>query len=161
MRGSGGTATPAVQVVQPAVKVQKMTPADDPEAYLNAFEQTATITSWPEELWAASLIPCLMGPAQQVVDMLPAIEVGGYPPEFEAINLNHPHLMAQHIRATCKSRLHPEVLSKDQIVKARMFEHYTAIFPFKPPNRVLFHQLVTLEEAIMFMEAYASAEASL
>lgn len=39
--GNGGM-IPASQAVQPAVKVKKMNLADDPEAYLNAFECTVT-----------------------------------------------------------------------------------------------------------------------
>lgn len=42
-----------------------------------------------------------------------------------------------------------------------MIEQYTAIFPFKPKNWVIFHQPSTLEEAISLMEACASFEAGL
>lgn len=40
-----------------------MTPADNPEAYLNAFEWMAMTVGWERSKWAAVLIPCLLGPA--------------------------------------------------------------------------------------------------
>lgn len=62
--------------------------------------------------------------------------------------------MGQRIWVSCLRWLHPEALTKEQIVEAVMVEHYTAIFPFKPKNWVLYHQLRTLEEAITLMEVY-------
>lgn len=54
MRGSG-------QPTSPVVKVQKMMPADDPEACLNTFEHTATAAVWAPQQWAVVLIPYLNG----------------------------------------------------------------------------------------------------
>lgn len=67
-RRMGGSASPLRCMVQPAVKVQKMTPADNPEAFLNSFEHTTTAAGWPEDQCAAILILCLVGLAQQAVD---------------------------------------------------------------------------------------------
>lgn len=50
-----------------------MTPADDPEAYLNIFERTMMAVGWAPDQWAAVLISYLIRPAQQVVHtLLPA-----------------------------------------------------------------------------------------
>lgn len=62
----------------PVVKVQKMTPADGPEAYLNIFKRMATAAGWAPEQWVAVLIPCLIGPVQQVVDMLLSADLNDY-----------------------------------------------------------------------------------
>lgn len=44
-----GLATnPAGCLIQPMVVVQKMTPAEDPEAFLNTFERTEAEAGWPE-----------------------------------------------------------------------------------------------------------------
>lgn len=42
-----------------------------------------------------------------------------------------------------------------------LVEHFTATLPFKPKNWVLCHQPQSLEEAVMLMEAYGSAEVGL
>lgn len=62
-RGEGELAGGARQV-QPIVRVQKMTAADDPEEFLNAFECTAMVAGWPQDQWVLILIPCLIGSAQ-------------------------------------------------------------------------------------------------
>lgn len=65
--------------------MQKMTPTDDPKAYLNAFECMATLAGWAQAQWAAVLIPCLIEPAQQAVDTLPATDLNDYPKVRAAI----------------------------------------------------------------------------
>lgn len=40
-----------------AIKVQKMTANDAPEASLNAFESITCTARWPEDHWVAILIP--------------------------------------------------------------------------------------------------------
>lgn len=45
--------------VQP--KLLKMTPEDDPEAFLVMFERMAEVAAWPPEVWAIKLAPCLTG----------------------------------------------------------------------------------------------------
>lgn len=62
-----------------------MTKADDPEAFINAFERTASAAGWPEFQWAMVLISCLIGAAQQAVDTLPTKDLGDYKKVSEAI----------------------------------------------------------------------------
>lgn len=66
------------QPTTPLVKVQKMMPEDDLEAFLNTFESTATAAGWAHHQWAAVLIPCLIGPAQQAMDTLPPANLTEY-----------------------------------------------------------------------------------
>lgn len=115
----GGTGTPG-RTVQPALKVQKMMPADDLEAFLNAFASEAASLS--EMQWMAVLIPCLVGSAAQAMNMLPAGEVMDYKTVWAAIlntlNLSpeaywrwlrdlefgldyHPQFIGHRIQATC------------------------------------------------------------
>lgn len=54
--------------VQLNIKVPKMTPPDDLEAFIHAVEHTAVATDWPKRYWVAVLLPCLIGPVQQAVD---------------------------------------------------------------------------------------------
>lgn len=61
-----GTYVPTVAMSLPqqlssvpsGIQAQKMTPNDDPEAYLNAFDRTAIAVGWPAQQWSARLIPC-------------------------------------------------------------------------------------------------------
>lgn len=49
----------------PPIRMNKMGPNDDPEAYLNTFEQVVMAAGWPAAQWAAILMPCLTGLAQE------------------------------------------------------------------------------------------------
>ncbi len=70
------TATP--RVPQPDARAQatklipKMTPHDDVEAFLQVFENTATMEGWPQGDWAWALAPLLTGEAQRAYFALPA-----------------------------------------------------------------------------------------
>lgn len=131
--------------------------------------------------WATVLISCLIGPAQQAVDAVPLADLNDYDKIRTAIlkmlNLNPEAYrrclhkisfgpdyqlcaVVQQIRAAGLRWLHPESQTKEQVIKAILVEHFTMILPFKRKNWVLCHQPDTLEEVIMLMEAYASAEAA-
>lgn len=159
-----------------------MTPVDDPEAYLNAFERMATAARWAQTQWAIVLIPCLIGPAQQAVDTLPASDLNDSPKMnatiLQMLNLSpkvyrrrlceidfgpdfQPHLVGQQIRAAGLRWLRPNTQTKEQTVVSVLAEHYIAILPFKPKNWVLCNEPAILEEAVTLIEAYASAEAGL
>lgn len=55
-----------------------MTPDNDPEAFLNAFQRTAEMASWLESQWVAVPIPCLVGTAKQTMDILLASDIADY-----------------------------------------------------------------------------------
>lgn len=56
--------------------ILKMTTDSDPEASLYTFERSERAAEWPQKRWAALFIPCLVGPAQQVVDTVPPEDCG-------------------------------------------------------------------------------------
>lgn len=128
--GVGGPGQPAT----PLVRVQKMTTEDDADEFLNAFERTATVAGWAQTQWVAVLIPCLISPAQQAMDILPAGDLNDYAKVRAAIlhtlNLSleayrrwlreiefgpnyYPRLIAQKIRAVCLRWLRTEVHTKE------------------------------------------------
>lgn len=119
-----------------------MTDEDDPEAYLNSFECTASVARWLEIQWVTIIIPCLVGPVQQAMDTL---LMSDYKMARDAIlqNLNlipeayqqssqemefsqdyHPRLTGQKMRAVNMRWLELAVRSAEQIIKAVRVEHY-------------------------------------
>lgn len=64
--------------IQLVVRVQKMMADDEPEAYLNTFERSATIARCLQEQWMSILISCLIGLAQLAVNTLMAAKVADY-----------------------------------------------------------------------------------
>lgn len=55
-----------------------MTIKDYLGVFLNTFEKMVQATEWPEEQWAAVLIPCLIKHLQQAVDTLPTSNLTNY-----------------------------------------------------------------------------------
>lgn len=60
------------------MKVQKITSADNPEVYLNAFNSMAVAPRWQAQQKAAIFILCLIGPVQQAMDTMPMRDVADY-----------------------------------------------------------------------------------
>ncbi len=63
---------------QAARLLPKMTPHDDVEAFLQMFENTATMEGWLPADWARALAPLLTGEAQRAYFSLPAVTAGQY-----------------------------------------------------------------------------------
>lgn len=53
-----------------SIRAQKMAKDDDAKAFINAFERTGVMATWPTLQWLAILILYLRGPAQQAMDIL-------------------------------------------------------------------------------------------
>lgn len=51
-------------------QINWMTLENNPEAFLNGFEQSACAVGWPEWQSAAFLSPCLVGPLQEATVIL-------------------------------------------------------------------------------------------
>lgn len=88
-----GTST-ANPIPMSGVRAQKMTPNNDPEAFINAFERTAVMAGWPLAQWSTILIPCPIRPAQQATDTLP-IQVLCYYKKVKAVVLHRPLTLIQ------------------------------------------------------------------
>lgn len=161
-RGTKGATLGAVTASQPSIMVQKMTWDDDPEAFLYAFEWTATAAGWPEAQWAVVLIPCLIGLAQQAVDTLATADLRNYRKVrdtiLQTLNLSpeayrrklhkiefgpdyHPRLIGQWIRAAClRSRVSD---ASGQVSRGGPLQHMSIVTdPFEHVSTYLMGPLV-------------------
>lgn len=60
-------------------RLSKLTHDDDVEAYLYAFEASATAARWPHVQWVTILGPYLTGPIQIILKTMPTQEATDYP----------------------------------------------------------------------------------
>ncbi|XP_058860376.1 zinc finger and SCAN domain-containing protein 29-like [Acipenser ruthenus] len=170
------TAVARMFATQP--KLQKMTPEDDPEAFLVTFERVAEAAGWPKEHWAMKLAPCLTGEAQAAYRALMATEAADYAKVKEAILSRlgiteetyrrrfreyqlsegvRPRVAGQYLLDQCTRWLQPEEHTPQELVQKIAIEQFASILP--PGNRewVKRNQPTTLEKAIILAEAYEDA----
>ncbi|XP_042329940.1 uncharacterized protein LOC121934032 [Sceloporus undulatus] len=162
-------------------KLTKMGPQDDAEAFINTFERIATAAKWPRDQWALLLAPCLTGPAQEAVDTLPPTDAKDYDRVKEVIlhTLNisedtyrrrlrelrwapglHPRTLGQKVKANALRWLKPAVRSATEVAEQIMIEQYVMALPSSARNWVRCHRPQALDEAMLLMEAFATAEES-
>ncbi len=60
------------------VRLMKMGPQDDPEAFVDLFEKTAEACGWARTQWSVRLIPLLTGEAQVAAQQLPVASLLAY-----------------------------------------------------------------------------------
>uniref|UniRef100_A0A8C8SQ70 SCAN box domain-containing protein n=1 Tax=Pelusios castaneus TaxID=367368 RepID=A0A8C8SQ70_9SAUR len=130
--GMGGTS------VNLPLRLTKMGPGDDPEAFLVTFERVATAARWPTEHWATLLAPYLTGPAQMAYRNLDpqdaliyrevkkaVLDQTGINPETYRQRLRRtrfptgarPRAVAQQIKEDCWRWLEPDQKTGDQVAE--------------------------------------------
>ncbi|XP_042300198.1 zinc finger and SCAN domain-containing protein 9-like, partial [Sceloporus undulatus] len=163
------------------LKLMKMGPQDDVEAFLNTFERVASAAQWPREQWALILTPCLTGPAQEAVDTMSVEDAKDYQKVKETIlqTLNiseetyrrrlrelkwkpgiHPRTLGQKVRACGLRWLKPTERSAVQVAEAVLVEQFITALPLQARNWVRCHRPTDLEAAVGLMEAFTAAEES-
>ncbi|XP_075779191.1 uncharacterized protein LOC142827431 [Pelodiscus sinensis] len=161
------------------LRLTKMGPGDDPEAYLTTFERVATAARWPEAHWATLLAPYLSGPAQMAYRSLAAREALQYNRVKEAIldqlGINsdtyrqrfrnerfkpgeRPRVFAQRLHEWAWRWLEPEQRTGTEVAEMVALEQYVHLLPPGAQKWVRRHQPGTLAAAITLTEAHLDAE---
>ncbi|XP_034006684.1 uncharacterized protein LOC117498597 [Trematomus bernacchii] len=177
-RPAAREADPATNPARPpSIALQKLTADDDPEAYLDIFEGTAAACGWPEEEWAARLLPLLSGGAQLAAHSLPAasrhvyrylrkaiLDRLGSTPEghrrrFRALpfeDADRPFSYAQQLLDAASRWLQPGVRSAEEVVGQVALEQLIAGLPSSTANWVQCHRPANLEAAVVLAEDHLS-----
>lgn len=152
----------------PPIRMNKMGPEDDPEAYLNTFEQVATAAGWSAAQWATILTPCLMGLAREAVETLTAVQAADYNMVWTTI-LETPNISKEtYHRRPQEVKFHKG--SSIQLMGNRIqlnglhwlqpathmpkLEQFLMTLPQSANNWVLCQKPHTLEAAVTAMETY-------
>ncbi|XP_075791103.1 uncharacterized protein LOC142830401 [Pelodiscus sinensis] len=161
------------------LRLSKLGPQDDPEAFLTTFERVATAARWPPEQWATLLAPYLSGPAQLAYRSLAVTDALNYYKVREAIldQLGHspetcrqrfrqegfkagdrPRAVAQRLREWANRWLEPEQKTGLQVTEMIVMEQFIHILPREGQRWVRRNRPTTLQEAVNLMEAHLLAE---
>ncbi|XP_075796861.1 SCAN domain-containing protein 1-like [Pelodiscus sinensis] len=132
------------------IRLTKLGPDDDPEAFLVTFERVATAARWPQEHWATLLAPYLSGPAQLAYRGMSARDALCYYKVKEAVldqlgvtpeshrrrfrearydPLERPRAVAQRVKEAGMRWLEPENKTGTQVADMVILEQYMRILP--------------------------------
>ncbi|XP_051558201.1 uncharacterized protein LOC127443558 [Myxocyprinus asiaticus] len=160
------------------VRVTENGDVDDPEAFLDLFEQTAEIWGWLLGQWAARLIPLLSGEAQLVAQQLPAMSLLAYGDLKKAIlqrvgrtteesrqlfrslkleSSDRPFAFAQWLRDACRRWLLAGDRDVDGIIDQVVLEQLIHRLPKGTVEWVQCHRPASLEEAVRLAEDHMAA----
>ncbi|XP_075768775.1 uncharacterized protein LOC142821515 isoform X2 [Pelodiscus sinensis] len=174
--GSGGGEGVGTQL---PIRLTKLGPEDDPEAFLVTFERVAAAAKWPPEHWATLLAPYLSGPAQLAYRGMSASDALCYYKVKEAIldqlgvtpethrrrfrearydSRERPRAVAQRVKEAGMRWLEPETKTGAQVADLVILEQYVSILPAEGQRWVRQHLPETLDEAVTLMEHYLAAE---
>ncbi|KAM9299054.1 uncharacterized protein PAF06_016055 [Gastrophryne carolinensis] len=130
--------------------LQKMTTADDVEAYLTTFERTAERECWPKEQWAGLLAPFLSGEPQKAyfdLETQDAMDYGKLKKEIltrlgvtVSVRAQRVHTWVYSMDKPPRSQMHdlihltkkwlqPEVLTGPQMVERVVMNQYLRSLP--------------------------------
>nr|XP_025037655.1 uncharacterized protein LOC112544857 [Pelodiscus sinensis] len=176
---AGGTGGAEGVGTQLPIRLTKLGPDDDPEAFLVTFERVATAAKWPPEHWATLLAPYLSGPAQLAYRGMSANDALCYFKVKEAIldqlgvtpethrrrfreakydPRERPRAVAQRVKEAGMRWLEPEAKTGVQVADLVILEQYVRILPAEGQQWVRRHLPETLDEAVTLMEHYLAAE---
>ncbi|XP_041102688.1 uncharacterized protein LOC121313985 [Polyodon spathula] len=162
----------------PKIRLQKMTPEDDPEAFLTTFERMATVSGWPAGCWAAQLAPCLTGEAQAAYQALSNVAAEDYSqvktailrrlnitPEthcrrfrsYKRLEGTRPRIMAQQLWDHLTRWLRPTERTTQQIMESVAVDQFLEVLEPETRAWVARHSPETMDTAVELAEAFEDA----
>ncbi|XP_075771804.1 uncharacterized protein LOC142823921 [Pelodiscus sinensis] len=177
--GGGPSVMGSEEGMQLPIRLTKLGPEDDPEAFLVTFERVATAAKWPQDHWETLLAPYLSGPVQLAYRVMSARDALCYYKVKEAIldqlgvspetyrqrfrkaryePRERPRAVAQWVKEAGMRWLEPENKSGVQVAETIILEQYVKILPSEGQRWVRRHLPETLEEAVTLMEHFLAAE---
>ncbi|KYO46043.1 hypothetical protein Y1Q_0021625 [Alligator mississippiensis] len=158
-----------------------MTKEDDPEAYIEAFERHALMTSLPQEHWASQLGALVVGVAQAAYRAIPREEARDYEWVKQAIlyqlelspdyyrhlfrakkrpDERRPRVLLQLLRDLLDKWVSPVGSDHQDLADQVILEQFQIDLDERTQRWVRQHTPRNCEEALKLAEAYVAAEAS-